>query len=433
MIPSSARGYLTTPGLTTLWRVIRDRLERNGLAVSGVVVLDLDYQAAEDLSGLLGRAVSQGRARIRLAELDAALRSSAVSQGLVTVVAELTGGSLTDRKAAGQARRTYLVNLWTCWESSLADAGLAAAPWVAEWQDGVRRAGHLSRAGDAAEDVIQQTMAVLRTMADTVPLADQNPNAVQAALPVESSFELAELASRACSDAHALDDGRLVTVLVLRAIAAATGEPMPSTAARRRELWALVGITPDTVSGTVLTWGLRPPGTNPWAAMMRSRTELGLTTHVTLQEWNAGADQPWAATREQIFVCENPQVLQAAARAGAPHPMLCTSGNPATVATLALTKLVQAGVKVVYHGDFDVAGIRIAARLFEQGAHPWRFSGEDYLAAIRSTDSAARLPLNGDVPSTPWSPLLASAMRSHQVAVHEEALLDVLLSDLSDL
>ncbi|WP_165960893.1 TIGR02679 family protein [Actinocrispum wychmicini] len=416
--------------MTPLWQTIRDRLERNGLTVTGVVTLDLDYQAAEDLSGLLKRAVPPGRARLRLAELDAALRSSAVAQGLVTVTAELTGGSLTDRKAVSEARRTSRYNLWEYWENSLANAGLAAAPWVVEWQHGIRRAGLLGRAGEAAETVIQQTMAVLRTMSETTPLADRSHDAMRVALPLPPSFELAELASRACGDAHALDDGRLVTVLVLRAIAVASGEPLPSTAARRRDLWAMAGINPDTVSGTVLTWGLRPPRADPWAMMMHTRADLGLATHITLQEWHAGANQPWAATGDRLFVCENPQVLQAAARAGVSHPMLCTSGNPATVATLALTSLVQAGVKVFYHGDFDIAGVTIAARLFSQGAHPWRFSGDDYLAAVRSTGSS--LPITGTVPDTPWSPFLAHAMRSHQIAVHEESLLETLLSDLSD-
>ncbi|MEU4746604.1 TIGR02679 domain-containing protein [Actinosynnema sp. NPDC023658] len=101
-IPAPARDYLA--GLEPLWRSVR-KLEGNGLLSTGAVVADLDYQAAEDLSRLLGRTVPQGRSRIRLTELDAVLRASAIGHGLVTVVAELTGSPLGDRKRrAGRVR-----------------------------------------------------------------------------------------------------------------------------------------------------------------------------------------------------------------------------------------------------------------------------------------------------------------------------------------
>jgi uncharacterized protein (TIGR02679 family) len=406
-------------------------LERNSLAPTGALYVDVTYQAAEDLSGLLRRPVPEGRVKLSLADLDVALRASAAASGLVAVVAELTGGPLVDRKAAGAALRASRLGLWESWENALERAGLQGGPWVPEWQDGLRRTGLLTRAGDAAPVVIQQTMAVLMALATVLPLAKQDAEAVRQSIPVAPSFELAELASRSCADAHALDDGRVTTALVLRALAAATGESVPTNAARRRELWALVGVSPDAVSGTLLVWALRPPGPGSWAAMMRTRAELGVVTHVTLQEWPIASGQPWAPHGERVYVCENPQVAQAAARAGTTRPVLCTSGNPATVATLALDKLVADGADVAYHGDFDAAGVRIADRLFNRGLHPWRFTERDYLAALASTDSSSSLPLAGDVPDTWWSPGLATAMRSHGLAVHEEALMELLLNDLA--
>lgn len=424
-IPAPARDYLA--GLQPLWLLVRKRLEGNGLSATGVVVVDLDYQGAEDLSGLLGRAVPQGRTRIRLAELDAVLRASAIAHGLVTVVAELTGGPLVDRKAASKEREVTKLDLWAFWERAVAKSGLDAAPWIPVWRDGLRRTGLLSRAGDEAETVIRQAMAVLRTLTPTVPLASRTPGAVADAVPVESAFELAELAGAVCGDAHALDDGQLTAAVVLRAIAAATGMPLPTTAVARRELWSAVGVSPDAVSGTLLTWAVRPPGDDPWSVMMRARADLGLVTHVTAQEWRAGGNRPWVVAGQEVFACENPQVLQAAARASTSMPLLCTSGNPVTVALHALDRLIADGATVRYHGDFDVAGIQIARRLFDRGVLPWRYAAGDYLSAVAS----ARLPLGGPVPDTPWSPGLAEAMREHRVAVHEEAVLALLLDDLS--
>ncbi|MEU4746603.1 TIGR02679 domain-containing protein, partial [Actinosynnema sp. NPDC023658] len=144
------------------------------------------------------------------------------------------------------------VDLWAFWERAVAESGLDAAPWGTTWRDGLRRTGLLIRAGDEAETVVRHAMAVLRTLARTVPLASRTPGAVADAVPVESAFELAELAGAACGDAHALDDGQVTAAVVLRALAAATGTP-PTTAAARRDLWSAVGVSPDAVSGTLLT------------------------------------------------------------------------------------------------------------------------------------------------------------------------------------
>jgi hypothetical protein len=51
----------------------------------------------------------------------------------------------------------------------------------------------------------------------------------------------------------------------------------------------------------------------------------------------------------------------------------------------------------------------------------------DYLAAL----SGPTLPLERAIAATPWSPGLAGAMSLHSRAIHEEALHEVLLSDLA--
>jgi hypothetical protein len=123
------------------------------------------------LAGLvLGRTVAQGRSRVQLAQLDAVLRASAIGHGLITVVAEPTGSLLVDRKAASRARELTKVDLRAFWERVVAESGLDAAPWVPTWREGLRRTGLLIRAGDEAETVIRHAMAVLRTLARTVPL-----------------------------------------------------------------------------------------------------------------------------------------------------------------------------------------------------------------------------------------------------------------------
>ena len=110
--PPPLREYLLAPSLRTLWPVLRERLERNGHAVRGSLAVMLDDDGADRLSGLLGRSMRTGTARIRLADLDASLRSSAAGQGLVAVVADLTGAPLRNMPAERDVARAGRQQLW---------------------------------------------------------------------------------------------------------------------------------------------------------------------------------------------------------------------------------------------------------------------------------------------------------------------------------
>jgi uncharacterized protein (TIGR02679 family) len=166
-------------------------------------------------------------------------------------------------------------------------------------------------------------------------------------------------------------------------------------------------------------------GDDRWSAMMRERADLDLVTHLTTRELRVH-DVALAPAGTVGFACENPQVLQAAAAAGAQVPVICTSGNPAAAGLMLLSRL-----PVRYHGDFDWPGVAIARRLFAAGAVPWRMASSDYLAAVAGIDPSVRLPLTGAAEPTPWDEDLVVAMRRTNVAVHEEALLDLLVGDLT--
>lgn len=441
-LPEPTRSYLAHPELSGVWQAVRNQLERRGLAVTGSVTVDLDEAAAARLNGLVGAVGPRwrpGRRRVDLTVLDRALRSSAAAAGLVCVVAELTG-PLVDRAAVRAAEDQVRSDLWSMLDDALARAGLAGAPWVAAFTEGLRRSGLLTRAGADAARVVAETGTVLAAL-DLARVTGAGEDPADGTAPVE----LGELATRATGDAHGLDEGRVTPRVVLRAAAAAGGVPVPATAAARRELWTLLGVVPDRVSGTVLTWGLRPPGDGQWAQSMRARADLGVVTHLTLQELdlvgvlpadaNAGAgEEPVRLVGDgvRVWACENPQVVQAAARAGVRGPLVCTSGNPSGAGWRLLSALVGSGVEVGYHGDFDWPGIAIADRMYRLGVRPWRMGAVDYEAALTATAaSGERLMLSGTPRSTPWDEALAAAMRHHQTGVHEEALTDTLLADLA--
>jgi hypothetical protein len=104
--------------------------------------------------------------------------------------------------------------------------------------------------------------------------------------------------------------------------------------------------------------------------------------------------------------------------------------NPASAGWGLLRGLIKQGALVRYHGDFDWPGTAIAGRILAAGARAWRMGAGDYKEAVAAASSADKLPLAGTPGPTPWDPQLATNMSRIGVAVHEEALLDVLLADL---
>src|SRR6266511_760753 len=192
-IPTRLRAYLSAPGLAQVWAAARSRLERNGLHPTGTLTLDLDDAAADRLSGLLGRPLEPGVGRrIKLAELDAALRRSAAGQGLISVLEALDGRPLTDRAATRQDAR---------------------AQWAQVWQR-----------LDAAMRALGHAVAALEIL---LPPTAEPP----------ASWELAALATRITGNAHGFDDTSLASAVLLRAAAHAFGRRSEESAADRRELW----------------------------------------------------------------------------------------------------------------------------------------------------------------------------------------------------
>ncbi|GAB2711795.1 TIGR02679 family protein [Kitasatospora kifunensis] len=422
-LPEPIRSYLAHPGLDGLWQAVRARLERNCLAITGTLVLALDETGARRLGGLLGAHTRAGSVRVPLATLDAALRASSAGCSLITTVADLTGRPLADKNAERRQRRTTSAGVWARLEDALEDAGLAHLEWVPTWREQVRAQGLLTRAGpEAGGEAVEAAVRVLAILSPTLA-ADPHRGS-------SGVLGLAHLAARTTGDAHGLDDGRLAGGLVLRALAAARRLPWPTDVAGRRRLWEQAGVTADQVSGTVLVFGLRPPGDMPWPVMLRARAEMGLVTHLTLAELTCpAAKAPLAAAGQVVHVCENPQVLQSAAQLPVPGPLVCTAGMPSTAGWHLLERLAAEGALLRYHGDFDWPGMAIAARILGL-AKPWRLGAEDYRQALTHLPGAACLPLTGDPIPTPWDPALADSMRGSGYAVHEETVLPLLLEDL---
>jgi uncharacterized protein (TIGR02679 family) len=358
--------WLHDPALLPVFQQLRGPLERGNRTTR---LTGLPRETRHALRPVLGRPVT-GDVRVVLSELDERL-----GRPLVEVVETLTG-PLRDRAAERAARSAPL-------------AILAAVDEV--WAAAVRSSGVLSRLADA-EQVAQHAVAVRGQLPGAPRLRTQ-------------------LAAAITGDAHALDDGRPLTAVVLRGINAGV---LPATAAERRAVWASVGVQADSVSTSVLTLGLRPRAGGP----LVDAAERGDPVHLTpwdLQRRDVRVDGP-------VLVVENPSVLEAFALGhGGRFAMVCTAGWPAQVAVDLLTRL---DALLSYHGDLDWRGVEICSWLIErQGVSPWQMTVEAYLQAPGGE------PLTGRPAVTPWEPRLAQVMAERGVAVHEEQIVESLLAD----
>jgi uncharacterized protein (TIGR02679 family) len=402
----------TTLGSAALSRLL-DALQRRielGRPLTGrltLVAASSDERSAID--DLFGRKSTRGSAlHIDLDELAGVLREAGICDDLSVAVSALRG-KLVDRRALadqhalawGEVRR-------------VGAEGFASRPLLHLWLAKLDRLG-LVRRLSGNEPAVAATM--LRELATVVN-----------ALPVEAE-PLAAFAARLLGDAHALDPGTPRATLAVRAGARLGGIQFEDTAEGRRAAWASVGIMCDELSTPVLVFNLPVAGETPLGNLLRTASSAGEPVHVSLRMLlrHSLASDPALRSRD-VFACENPTILAlAAARLGAGcAPLVCVNGQFATPALVLLRQLRAAGARLHYHGDFDPAGLAIARRVMaESGALPWRFGAADYAAAPKG------LKFTGGLGPTPWDPSLRDAMCKAGEAVHEEAVFDSMIEDLS--
>jgi len=397
------------PLLAPLWRAVHDRLCRGGATERSVVTVhgaSADTRRAVDR--LLGRVSSNGRVSVRLAELDAALCRAGTDK---TAVVTAAVGPVIDR---AEHRAAAVAAAGSAWAEIRSHPTAHEAP-VAAWLDGVQAGGRLDRVGGA-----EKVLAALDVLA-VLPVADE---------PVGRPV----LAATVLGKEHALDDGKPVGRLVVAGLAARLGMPVPTTAADRAALWASAGVALDAVSTPALTLGLRPTAHGPLTEAAGCWADGGVPLPIPAA---AIAAERWSVPEgTEVFVCENPSVVEAAAAkfgAAAP-PLVCVSGMPGRAVSALLVSLADEDrARLRYHGDFGAGGIAIANLIIGRHcAAPWRMGTVDHRRAVERLAALGRQPnrLRGRVPPASWEPGLSEAITAYGWEVTEEHVLDELLADL---
>jgi len=403
------RRLLGGEALLDLRRRLRRHFERTRpSAPSGTLRLaNVSTQEYEAVARLLGRRPRQAQSiQIDLAVIDAAISRAGIAPSLRAALERLDGP---------------IEHLPTV-------RAEAAARWL-EVAKGARHAGLAQFLRRPAGVGLLKRLA--RQDAAAAALLRERTDLVLQRLPVPGRPR-AQIAAEAIGDAHGLDNGEPVATLVLavlRQTASPDEEARPDTDEEdgsddSRTLWARAGVLVNELARPALVLNIPLEGGGFLAAA------AGEPGYVTLRQLVRAP--PRMAARRTVYVCENPNVVAIAAeRLGSRcAPLVSTEGMPAAAQRTLLTQLADAGARLLYHGDFDWAGLRIANLVMRSfGAAPWRFRAEDYAAAAREACGEA---LTGAPVAASWDAGLAPAMQKHGLAIHEEGLAATLLLGLTE-
>ncbi|MDJ0841744.1 MAG: TIGR02679 family protein [Acidobacteriota bacterium] len=395
---------LGAPELSRLVDRIHKRLARGGNSRGKMTLSDATDEERNKLGSLLGKPLPySARLNVDLSALDEMLRHAQICDGLEAAVTRLRGPLVDPRAERARSDRAW-AKLFE--KARQTDSRPEVQAWLLELEE-----RHL-----------------LRRMADDLTHAGtllEKALAAAAELPADGML-LKELATLIAGDAHALDEGHRLTALIKLLAQHMTQSERPEHSGERRALWHAVGLVPDEVSGAVLVLGLDADPDSFTGKILAQYAREGEPCRLSLRQLKQS--RPRFKESGKLYLCENPAVVQAAAMCleQGHAPLICLDGQPKTAGHLLLEYLKEAGFSLHYHGDFDWPGIAIANQVIERhNARPWRMSVKDYLTA------PASLPLNGE-PVTPfWDPALGREMQQRNLAVHEEAVLNLLLADLN--
>ncbi|WP_159457214.1 DUF2399 domain-containing protein [Marinactinospora thermotolerans] len=419
-LPAYLRAFYAKAELAEFWTRARRHVEGRRAGIDpdgrpskvGVSVTAETRGVVQQLPGAeRGRDERPAQVRVDLTALARKLRDEH-GVDLADLIAEHTGGApLVHRPAQKRVRRERAARVRERFLGELERTDLAGAAWTSEWLDWLTRG--------LTEETAAERVRLARHACDVLARIHLDPDR-----PAESVLGLAELAhAEARGGSHGLEERRApLATLVLRAAAFAHGRSWSDRAEDVRTLWERCGVSTGSPTTTVSARGLLFTGDHPWARNLGERVRLGHALHLDRDDLRVARGLPALITPGTVVaVCENPLVLEYAARAGARCPLVCVGGQFSTLALDWLRLLAESGARLRYHGDFDWAGLHIATRVLRlPGARPWRMSAADHAAALAGLDPDRLPPLGPGGAACPWDPALPEVMRAAGVVVEEE-------------
>lgn len=376
-VPGFIMAWAHQPGPSALLDAARSRLERGGLGARAQLRLAMSASDRAEVGRMLPASWAASGKPVAVQALRVGLSAHGVTLEDLLVA---LGGPLRDRRAEARDERDVA---HAQREAALAElVGVLDLDVPDGWRDEVGQA--------LARWVLRRAPA--RQRAESVALVARE-------LPREGEELLAALAARLFADAHALDHSRPLGRAVARFLAvrsalaaaltsdqdedpdatthgAAVGAPRLGFAdpvaspELWRQTWASGNVACDAVSSQVLVLNLPLTGDAPAVALCAAAP--GEPTWLSLRSLRGRFALPH---RMDVFVCENPSVVEAAAAASGPcsRPLICTFGRP-TAAVWTLLRGIAADARLHVRADGDTVGWSIVGALVSEfpDAARWR-------------------------------------------------------------
>ena len=249
----------------------------------------------------------------------------------------------------------------------------------------------------------------------------------------ENEYPLAVLAAEITDNPHYFDRSTTAGLLFVHAICCCENMELPEDAHQWRKLLMQVSIVPDNISSMVHGYGLRLLTKQGWHGAYDAFCERKEPYVITME--NMKGIIGVQAVGEKTYIVENEMVFSYLIHnlKNSDYTLLCTSGQPRSVAQVLIPYILASGSNICYNGDIDPDGICIADRLwkkFGDRIHIWRMSPEDYdksLSKERIGDiGRAKLENIGH----PILMKTAACMKEKQLAGYQENMLKELLEDM---
>lgn len=249
----------------------------------------------------------------------------------------------------------------------------------------------------------------------------------------EEDYPLAVFAAYITDNPHYFDRGTTAGLLFIHAICAVKEKELPESAHQWRKLLMQVLIVPDNISSIVHGYGLQlltKEGRHPAYEAFCKRDEAYVITMENMKGIT-GVE----TTGERVYVVENEMVfgylIQNLKEVNC--TILCTSGQPRSVAQILFSYILECGFKIYYNGDIDPDGVCIADRLwkkFGENFYIWRMEPKDYEKSISKEKIGAIGRVKLENISNPLLRETAKCIRKRGLSAYQENMLKELLFDI---
>ncbi|MCF6313822.1 MAG: TIGR02679 family protein [Verrucomicrobiales bacterium] len=403
MKSESLRMLFQEPGLDWLLERLVRRIERGSpLDTGSLIRKNATTDERRAIDDLFGRRSSSGQSlNVNLKNLISHL---AIDASVLRSVVIALRGPISKLRESREIEAGEWNRLFARWKKRIKKKS-----WATNWIEGLEKNGQLKRAVGREVKLADELLCQAWTILDPAS---------------HDEIFLASLAAKITGDSHALDRGEPLSSLCLRAIFEREGIDGNTTADKRRQAWASLGVTVDDLSAPVLCLNLRATSGSDAAPWIDWHVARGEPFFLPWRQVRGFDPDPEMGT---VFVCENPAIVsEAATRLGShSRPLICTNGIPSTTVKFLLKRLAERSLALRLRADFDWAGIKIIDQLHISGhSELWRMTAEDYR---RGKPSQA---LTGKPHTPTWLGDLGKVMKKSGMAVYEEELIDFLITDL---